>query len=243
MELLPYTKALVVLKQVTPEPEEMVSLALRMTMKQDLATEHSPAVTHKLCKYLLDAEHTSVLEHVVYTFMLQNVSRSFLAQITRHRMASYTSGSQHYQEYSDYPCIIHPAFIEDESAKNFMDINLTSAYEAYGYMIRDHGVLPQEARQLLPNAAATNILWSINARSLVNFLTLRLCYRNVDEMQLLAQQVLSWARQHFPALFDNVGPQCFRDRCKQGKMQCKRGPWKMPVLNTPKTEAVDEGSP
>ena len=239
MKLLPYTAALVTLKQVTPEPEKMISLALRLTMKADLESE-APTVNHKMCKYLLDANHTSVLEHVVYTFLLQNVSRSFLAQITRHRMASFTSGSQHYQEYSDYPCIIHPDFTRDESANKFFDTNLTQMYEAYGYLIRDHGILPQEARQLLPNAAAVNILLTINARSLVNFLNLRLCYRNVDEMQMFAEQVLSWGRQHFPALFDNVGPQCFMDRCKQGKMQCKRGPWKMPLLEAP--EVKDESS-
>jgi len=234
MELLPYTAASLELMQVTPRPEEMVSLALRMTMKTDLDSK-SPKVDGKLCRYLLDANHTSVLEHVVYTFLIRNVSRSFLAQITRHRMASYTSGSQHYQNYSDYPCIIHPGFIEDESAKEFMNLSLTNSYEEYGYLIREHGVPVYEARQLLPNAAATNLLWTINARSLVNFLNLRLCYRNVDEMQLFAEQALSWARQHFPSLFNNVGPQCFMDRCKQGKMQCKRGPWKMPPMSTERT--------
>jgi thymidylate synthase (FAD) len=227
MELLPYTAASLRLMQVTPEPEKLISMALRITMKADLDS-NIPVVDDKLCKYLLDADHTSVLEHVVYTFLLKNVSRSFLAQITRHRMASYTSGSQHYQEYSEYPCIVHPAFIEDDSAREFMNISLTNSFEEYGYLVREHGVPPQEARQLLPNAAAVNLLWTINARSLVNFLKLRLCYRNVDEMQLFAEQALSWVRQHFPALFNKVGPQCFMDKCKQGKMKCTRGPWKMP---------------
>jgi thymidylate synthase (FAD) len=239
MELLPYTAASVELMQVTPNPEKLISTALRITMKADLDSD-IPKVNHKLCKYLLDAEHTSLLEHVVYTFLLKNVSRSFLAQITRHRMASYTSGSQHYQDYSEYPCVVHPVFIEDESAKAFMNISLTNSFEEYSYLIREHGVPVYEARQILPNAAAVNILWTINARSLVNFLKLRLCYRNVDEMQMFAERVLSWARQHFPALFDNVGPQCFMDKCKQGKMICNRGPWKLPPIQPKRTS--DEGA-
>ena len=239
MKLLPYTEAKVTLKQVTPQPEKMLSLALRLTMKADLESD-SPKVNAKLCRYLLDANHTSVLEHVVYTFLIENVSRSLLAQLTRHRMASYTSGSQHYQDYSDYPCIVHPAFLKDESAKDFLDVSLGNSFGEYNYLVTQQGVLPQEARQVLPNAAAVNILLTINARSLINLLNLRLCYRNVDEMQLFAEQLLSWARQHFPAVFNSVGPQCFMDKCKQGKMKCSRGPWKMPVLAEPKREGENE---
>jgi thymidylate synthase (FAD) len=145
-------------------------------------------------------------------------------------MASYTSGSQHYQDYSEYPCVVHPEFLKDISFVNFLDVSLGNSFGEYNYLITQHGVPPQEARQVLPNAAAVNILWTINARSLVNFLKLRLCYRNVSEMQLFAERALSLARIHFPALFNNVGPQCFMGKCKQGKMKCSTGPWKQAKL-------------
>lgn len=220
MELKLYDEMTVELIQRSKYPAELVALALDLTMHSN--EEHVPAVfTDKMGKFLLDAEHTSPLEHVHYTFLIQGVSRSFLAQITRHRMGSFTSASQHYQDYSDYPCIvgeINPTYA----------IAMTNAYSTYEFLQTGDAKLPkEEARQILPNAAAVNLLWSVNARGLVTFLKQRLCNRNVKEMQIFAQRVLSLAMETFPEVFKFVGPQCLMDgKCKQGRLQCKEGKWK-----------------
>ena len=169
-------------------------------------------------EYLLKADHTSPLEHIVYSFLIQGVSRSFLAQITRHRMSSFTSASQHYQQYGNYPCIV-----KDPSNK-VMHESLLQSYVHYHQLVEE-GMDIWEARQCLPNAAAVNIFWTVNARSLVNFLRQRLCHRNVPEMREFANKVLNIVTYHFPELFECVGPQCFEDTCKQGRLKCSTGPW------------------
>jgi len=204
------------LMQQPKYPAEIIAIALNLTMKSD-PTFVPAKFTEKLGKFLLDADHTSPLEHINYTILIQNVSRSFLAQITRHRMGSFTSASQHYQYYDDYPVIM-------EKYKEEMEFACQTAFTIYRSLV-DKGVRKEEARQVLPNAAAVNLLWTVNARSLINFFRQRLCLRNVKEMRMFAQRLLSLAEPTFPELFKHVGPQCYEGKCKQGKMSCGIGPW------------------
>lgn len=204
----------------TESPADIVGTAAAITTKSDLATPLSP-MNSKGHKYLLDADHTSLLEHVSYTFLLEGVSRSFLAQVTRHRMSSFTSGSQHYQDYTSYPCVVSKEIVSDDVTIYAMHIT----YASYNKLTAQ-GVPKEEARQVLPNASTVNIMWTINARSLVNFLKLRLCKRNVMETRIVATRILKIVRDHYPELFNHVGPQCFMDQCKQGFMRCGEEPWK-----------------
>ena len=82
------------------------------------------------------------------------------------------------------------------------------------------GYKPEEARQVLPNAKAVNILWTINARSLINFLNLRLCKRNTKEMLTFANRVHELCNSWYYDLFSLIGPDCkIRDKCTQGHMK------------------------
>ena len=218
-----YKDMTVELMQSTPYPAELVALAMSLTMKSK-SDEELPEFTAAKANFILKAEHESLFEHVVYTFLIQGVSRSFLAQITRQRTASPTSGSQHYQDYSDYPCAINPN--ASAKAREVYEKSFDRAYEAYGTLLR-LGEAKEEARQVLPNAATVNYLWTIDALNLVKFLRKRLCYRNVLEMQVFAEIVYQMVMEHFPELFICIGPQCVEQKeCKQGYLNCKRGPWK-----------------
>jgi len=215
-----YDKMSIELMQATPYPAEMVALAQSITMNAQADAE-IPKFTAAKAKFLINAEHTSLFEHVVYTFLIQGVSRSFLAQITRQRTGSPTSGSQHYQDYSDYPCVTGNV---SPTAQIIMQSALDATYKAYGDLLKLN-VPREEARQVLPNAAAVNYLWTIDARNLMFFLRQRTCNRNVDEMQVFAERVLSLVHGHFPELFCHVGPQCYMDTCKQGFLQCEAQSW------------------
>lgn len=221
MKILTYDDLKVTLLRATPAPAQIVKQAVNITMRQEWDGCHA---SRALCQFLLDAEHTSVFEHIVYTFLIENVSRSFLAQITRQRMSSFTSASQHYQDYRDYPCVMSK---ETRDVQGVYDV-LVASYDAYEELMGDSMDPPipkEEARQVLPNAAAVNIMWTINARSLALFLRHRLCNRNAAEMQNFAETVLSLVVLHFPELFRHVGPQCFNGVCKQGHLRCKEGTW------------------
>jgi len=218
MEIAAYEDMSIELMQATEHPSVLTGLALNLTMRQDASIV---PVTPDKCGYLIDAEHMSPFEHVHFSFLIQGISRSLLAQITRQRTANITSGSQHYQDYSEYPCIVSKTILNNYSS---MKPSLERSVEAYRHLVTS-GVPREEARQVLPNAAAVHILWTIDARNLFYFLRQRLCNRNVMEMRVFASNILVLAIDTFPELFQYAGPQCFRGSCKQGKMRCTAGQW------------------
>jgi thymidylate synthase (FAD) len=211
-------------------PGVRVKLACEITQKESFTGDEAPET---LLRYLLRANHTSMFEHLSTTWLIRDVSRSFLAQITRHRMASYTCGSQHYQDYRDYPHIVSEDLHNFKGSETFAVIN-----GMYTELIRQ-GIPPEEARQVLPNAKAVTILWTINVRSLINFLNQRLCERNVEEMVVFAINVYTRCLEWWPELFKYVGPQCrMEGKCRQGRMKaqsCREhgSPWKRRSLGLP----------
>lgn len=218
-EIVDYQDMQIGILQSTGNPAAHVAIALAITMKQDAEASVYP-IGEDRCLDLVMAEHTSVFEHVNYSFLIEGVSRSFLAQITRQRMASPTSGSQHYQDYSDYPMAI------DTKYAFALERGLDDSLESYTAAL-ETGMPREEARQVLPNACTVNYLWTINARSLFLFLRQRLCNRNVKEMKVFAHKVLSLVQEDFPQLFNHAGPQCYLGECEQYRfgMQCSEGVW------------------
>jgi thymidylate synthase (FAD) len=82
------------------------------------------------------------------------------------------------------------------------------------------GVPAEDARFVLPNAAETKILITMNARELHHFFALRLCRRAQWEIRELARRMLVLALGEAPLLFETAGPGCIRGRCPEGKMTC-----------------------
>ena len=152
--------------------------------------------------------------------MLTGVSRSFLAQITRHRIMSPTSASQHYQDYRDWPIVISPKKLMQQPMIDFCK----QSFEKYEYMV-DQDLPKEEARQVLPNAAAVNMLMTWNARSMLNLFRQRCCNRNVDEMRIFANRFRQIMMTYWPKIIQNCGPPCYTNDCNQGKMRCKEGYW------------------
>lgn len=221
MVLQDYKDMKIDLMQRPENPATLVGLALAMTMKMRPEREFKP-VDEAKCKFLIDAEHMSVFEHPVYTFLIEGISRSLLAQVTRQRTATITSGSQHYQDYSDYPCAIDLNTVTQE-----MKGILSTSVFVYSELIST-GLRREEARQVLPNASTVGILWTIDARNLFYFLRQRLCNRNVLEMKVFATKLLAIMEEVFPQMFKWAGPQCAQGECLQGKMRCSEGVWERP---------------
>lgn len=215
MNIRTYADLTVDLIRSTHTPEELIDLAAQHCLKQpDNITPGS--ASDNLISFLLNAEHGNPFEHVFYTFKVNGLSRSGMAQLTRHRMASYTFTSQHYQDYSDYPFIIHQDYKDHEE----WDLCFEACMRCY-HKLMQNGVPKEEARQVLPNAMSTGFVMTINARSLVNFLRLRLCKRNCEEIINLAWQIKHHVTSHFPLLFQKVHTMCVMDKkCNQGAMSC-----------------------
>ena len=222
MKIQTYNDMQVTPVQMTPNPEIITGLALAITMKSDLS--NPKPLTPKQGLFLVLAEHMSVLEHVQYTFLIEGISRSLLAQLTRQRASSFTSASQHYQDYHAYPAAVSAKSLNDGVLANTFGAAFDTATEIYAELISG-GVPREEARQVLPNAMTVNLLWTIDARNLFWFLRHRLCNRNVEEMKIFANKVRYLACEHFSELFMWSGPQCAQGTCRQGHMQCAEGSW------------------
>lgn len=150
----------------TPNPMHAISEAAGMCYGKD-------DYSKKRVERCLRNGHTSVAEHVIATFRIEGISRSCLAQITRHRMASFSVMSQRYCEIEgDDWYVIPPSVIEAGEEVGFCSEAEKSA-KAYRRLL-DKGVKKEDARFLLPEATKTSLVMTINVRSLMNFLSLRL---------------------------------------------------------------------
>ena len=219
----PYSSMAISMINSTPNPAASVAIAASITMHRDPDYVPKP-VSSSFCKRIIDAGHMSITEHVQMTFMCENISRSLLAQITRQRTAHPTSGSQHYQEYSNYPMMVSPKlFNEKDISELYIDDAFDACIHSYKTQI-DNGVPKEEARQVLPNACGVNYLWTIDASNLFKFLTTRLCNRNVLEMRIFAERIKEQACAYFPEMFEHAFPTCISSSfCKEKDlgMQCK----------------------
>jgi len=174
----------------------------------------------KIVKRVTGYGHGSVIEHASFTFSLEGVSRAMTHQLVRHRIASYTQQSQRYVTYNTLESYVTPASIEGNSeAKEVFDETLTRISGAYQRLLK-LGISKEDARFILPNAAKTNIIVTMNARELRHFFNLRCCARAQWEMREVAVEMLKQARKAAPALFEGCGPTCVElGYCSEGKMK------------------------
>lgn len=222
MNLLTYNDMKLTCLRATESPFGLLKQAAKLTMTTSALVDdrvYTEEEQIKFLKFIIQAEHTSILEHVSWTIYAENISRSLLAQLTRHRIASFTSASQHYSDYSDMP------FVVSEEAKKLIITHDILRAASFGYtsLLEDYMLPREEARQVLPNASAVNLIMTINARSLLNLVKQRICRRNVEEMRIFADRLVELIGHTWPAFAKCLGPYCFYlGKCNQGKMSCNK---------------------
>lgn len=137
-------------------------------------------------------KHASTLEHLVYNFYIQGISRALLQELSRHRMASLSVKSTRYtlkelkseetftcKEYeraSKYLVLTGNEMVDSMSIKALENLRLVLA----------QGISNDKAKYCLPESYKTELTWTINARSLQNFITLRSDKSALWEIQNLA---------------------------------------------------------
>ena len=176
----------------------------------------------KIISNVVWMDHMSALEHMQYTFVVEGASRVFLAQVTRHRMASYTSGSQQYQLHGDFDYLLPEGFESWEtSAQVNYRLVMDSCNEIYKHLL-EAGVNRDDARYVLPGACRVNsLVISMNVRELFSFFKQRICKRNTAETMLISRRMLSIVYRDYPDLFKLCGPACVTcDKCDQGSKTC-----------------------
>lgn len=171
----------------------------------------------------MSSGHESVVEHASFTFLIEGVSRALLAQLTRHRIASFSVQSQRYVSLKGgFPFIIPPSItaLGPEAVARFCtQMTLVSNwYDEWGKQIPS-----EDARFVLPNACETKLIMTMNARELRHFFSLRTCNRAQWEIRALADEMLELCQAEAPALFKDAGCACMAGKpCPEGKRSCGR---------------------
>lgn len=229
---MPKTKLKTVLLAATPDPELIVSMGAKLCYsKADISDLEKTAKSQEFIDRLTRMGHLSPIEHASFSFGIEGVSRALLAQITRHRIASFSVQSQRYVNQSakkgEFSYVIPPSIeaLGQEAVKKFEAQMKTMQgwYDEWVDALGNAGEKSNEdARFVLPNACETKMIVTMNARELLHFFALRCCNRAQWEIRELAWQMLALALEKAPDLFGKAGPSCICGACSEGKMCCGR---------------------
>ena len=174
----------------------------------------------RLIGKIMKLGHFSVLEHAGFTFGIEGISRAASHQLVRHRIASYSQQSQRYVKAKEkFEYVLPGSIAARGDLKKKFTRQMSSAGRLYEEFVAA-GVPAEDARFLLPNAAATKIIVTMNARELRHFFTLRCCQRAQWEIRAVAEEMLGLVRRTASLLFDGAGPGCLRGRCPEKTMTC-----------------------
>lgn len=231
----------------TPNPEKTIACAAKLCYANTTIGELYDGLTEEksasFVEMLATLGHESPIEHVSFTFGIEGVSRSLLAQITRHRIASFSVQSQRYVKKDKLSFVIPPEIEKNEQAKELflktMEDDLKSYNEITDILQQKHyedfinqGISEkksktiaekkaiEDARFVLPNACDTQMIVTMNARSLLNFFKHRCCNRAQWEIKAVADEMLKLVCEVAPTLFSSAGPSCYKKGCSEGKMTC-----------------------
>jgi thymidylate synthase (FAD) len=182
--------------------------------------ERAPEQAPRLLRKILDLGHLSVLEHANFTFGIEGISRACSHQLVRHRIASYSQQSQRYVSHAaPFEAVVPVSITAQPALAARFAAHLAATHELYRALL-EAGIPAEDARFVLPNAAATKLVMTMNARELHHFFTLRCCRRAQWEIRAMAREMLRLARHAAPLLFAEAGPGCLRGACPEGAMSC-----------------------
>ena len=226
---MPRSEMKVVLVRHTLSPEEVVALGARLCYSKARVDDLLERVEAKdqtdFVHKIMSMGHDSVLEHASFTFGIEGVSRTLLAQITRHRVASFSVQSQRYVSYESGFGYIVPPKIEalGEDAVAEFEQQMATIHQWYTDWQQKLGTGEggnEDARFVLPGACETRMMVTMNVRELRHFFSLRMCARAQWEIRALATEMHRLCMEVAPALFENAGPGCLRGACPEGEKTC-----------------------
>lgn len=225
-------KLKVILLSHTPNPEETVAMAAKLcyspadikSLKSKIEAKDQKAFVEKLVKM----GHMTPIEHSSFTFAIEGISRACSHQLVRHRLASYSQQSQRYvSEEAGFDYVIPPIIKEDIELKKIFTSFMKEAQTAYNSMVKKlnkKGVkgesANQDARFILPNAAETKIMVTMNARELLHFFRQRCCNRAQWEIRRMSEEMLKLVKKTAPTIFHKAGPGCLYASCPEGDYSC-----------------------
>jgi len=233
----------------TPNPDLIVAVAASTCYSAKKPIElynelvNDPDRIKRVIKKCIKSGHTSVLEHASITFSLTDVSRSLLAQITRHRLCSFSVQSQRYVSMdSKNPAdFVYPRYFGEN--KEVVDKLFARKYKE---SLNDYefaqslGVKNEDARYLLPEATTTNMVMTMNLREILHFCGLRCCTCAQHEIRAVASIIARYAKGLAPICMENCGPKCEQlGYCNEGNRSCGLRPTLDEILDVYNTQNAE----
>ena len=186
----------------TPNPTEVIEQAA------STCYDSKPGKGN-IMKACLRNGHTSVAEHVLFTFRIDGVSRALMAQLTRHRAGTaFSIRSQRYCDEGQFGFVVPQSIMQsDAPALSVYDDFMALAQATYQGLI-DYGIPKEDARFVLPNACETSITFSCNLRELIHICHERLCNRAQWEFRKLANAMRDAVVCVMPEADEFLAPKC-----------------------------------
>ncbi|WP_400227894.1 FAD-dependent thymidylate synthase [Methanomethylophilus alvi] len=204
----------------TPDADRICAAAAHSCYSEDSAADLLETVDPaKMLHHVIGMGHHSVIEHAVFTFSVEGVSRALTHQLVRHRLASFSQQSQRYVRLSEPTYVVPETVKRDPEAMKVYEETMDGIWDSYSKLI-GMGIPAEDARYVLPNGCTTNITITMNARELLHFFSMRCCNRAQWEIREMADEMLRLCKEVSPVIFSDAGPACIRGPCPEGKKTC-----------------------
>lgn len=215
----------------TPEPEKVIAIAARLcySNKANIDTIAEGFTKEEIDKFigqLISSGHSSTLEHCSFSFGIEGISRTVSHELCRHRIGiAISQRSQRYCAEGECDFIYPLGYTNNtEKAIDIYEASVANSKQDYKDLL-EQGIPKEIARYVLPNATATRMVVTMNARELMHFCALRACKRSQPEMQELARAIIQVVKPVAPTLFKKLGPSCVQlGYCPEGSKCCGRAP-------------------
>ncbi len=178
-----------------------------------LAQEKTEEEMLRLLTRIMTSRHLSVIEHCSMTFAVKDVSRTLLAQYSRHRIGvSLSVQSQRYvseqsakQEDGIFGHVVPQTIADNEAAYTRYMACMQEIQKTYDELLA-MGVAKQDARFVLPGGACTNFVTTLNLRSFMDVYEKRVttpgAQWEIREMMVRMRDLLveaePWLAQYIP---------------------------------------------
>ncbi len=209
------------------------AMCYRKTTIKDLVKGLPDKDCERIVKKVLATGHHSVLEHAIFQFGVEGVSRNFSHQMVRHRNTSYEQQSLHYIVADDGFEVASPPGLNHHERRWWKDA-VDKSFAVYKALVGG-GVPREDARHVLPSGIETKLVMTANLRQWMHFVKIRACDVNCQEILVVAMKVKKHLERLMPYMKEHLGPPCHNQGiCPEGKKYCGH-PWKLPctVLGMP----------
>ena len=164
----------------------------------------------KLIKRVISSGHYSTIEHIQVSFAISNISRACSHQLVRHRHMSFSQKSQRYvKEKGQFEYLIPETIEQNKELKEKFERFMGEISDFYGELTAN-GIPAEDARAVLPNAASTSMVASLNLRELIHLANLRLCTRAQKEIRILVKRMCDALIEEEEWLKEYLVPKCER---------------------------------